>query len=133
MRLLITLTFILSSQCFATFLPFPVSSGGSLQRIESVAIASSGSNCQVSQLSSPNWASASGAGPTGVCNVTITGGTIFASAPTCICVTHGTTGVACEVDSTSTTQVVTEAWSTTSPFNGSSTPVYLMCMGPRGQ
>lgn len=73
------LLLFVSTSAMATYLPFQLSSGGSLLRIESAHV--TGSTCAATQQTSTNWISSVVHNSTGNCSLVVTG--TFSSNPVC--------------------------------------------------
>lgn len=135
-QLIFILTLATLGQAYATYMPFPVSSGGSLVRAEYAFIGNNGT-CTIAQQSG-NWLSSVSHSATGQCALTIASG-IFSSNTSIACSCGGVTNNdLCWVSNITNTAAVTNTTTITlgSPSslgNQVDHNVTVICSGLRSQ
>lgn len=100
----ITTILFLSTSAFATYLPFQLSVGSSLKRVEFARLDNSNATCAPSgTISTLSWIANSASNGTGDCTYAITAG-VFAQTPVCSC-TGEQAGTLCNISTITSTSI----------------------------
>lgn len=129
MKFLFLFLFLIPISAFASYLPFPVSSGGSLQRIEWATLNNNFGSCgPTGGISTAGWVTINTNNATGNCLYNINGG-IFAATPVCFCTAiAGSVDHGCNFSSIGATSFNFWTWTGSLAENNSA---MVMCIGPR--